>query len=296
MKHRFVIRLGHPKCGSTFFGKSVFPRLSGITFVGKPYDPEKPFREIVERIIGQQPWDEERCKSLLADALLTIPTEYPVVISDSRIGQPLEGRADLVPTRMRAVFGDCRVYLTARSQVQYVKSLYFQHIGTEKTDLGINDWIRTNWDQGVMIRSFLDYDAIYRRFAAVFGDDNVRINFLEMLNRDRERFAAELADMLQVDGEELATLCADKPRNVRASKLQMRLLAMPRFYAFARGIAKLLPANIYNVASRVSGHDEAYDPIIDDDLIAIIEDFAVHSNRRLGEKLDLPFETYGYSV
>ena len=293
MTHRFIFRIGLPKCGTN---STVFANHLGITFLGKPYDADSPYRKIIERIIEQQPWDNAICKELFEQHIGPLPEDKPIVISDARLSLPLNGLSEILPDRLKYIFGDCRIFLTVRDQLSYVKSLYVQHIGTDKTAMSIDEWLTSNWGTGRRLKEYLAYGDIYDRYSAVFGEENIYVNLLEDLRSDTSGFAHRLSDFMGIDGNETARLFEGKARNTRPSRLQNRLLRYPRLYTTIRRASKLLPAPFFNLASRITNHDTAFDPVLSPANLHMIETHSIQTNRRLVERTGLSLSGFNYPL
>lgn len=266
---------------------------SGVTFLGKPYDLDSPYREIIERIIEQKPWDEARCHALFREHVETLPQDKPVVLSDARLSIPGAVPAEDIPRRLKDIFGECRVFLTVRNQIDYVKSMYVQHIGTEKVSLPIDEWLVSNWDQGTRVREYLEYDAIHRRYAEVFGSENVLVNAIEELRSDREAYVLRLADFISIDGGELCRLFEGGATNSRMSRLQMLLQDYPRLYSFARNVSKHMPKSVFAVASHATGHDKPFDPELSERSMEMLMQLSTATNTNLRNSTGLSFDSIG---
>ena len=269
---RFIFRIGLPKCGTTYFGRVIMSGHSGVRFLGKPYDLDSPVREIVERTIGQKPWDADVCRGLFDEHIATLDGEKPIVISDARLSVPKDDYLE-TPGRLRQIFGPSKIVLTVRNPEDYVRSMYVQHLSTEKIATPIDDWLRENWQAGTNVAGYLAYDDIAERFATAMGPENVHVDTIETLRADAAVAARRLAAFMEIDGNELEALYGNKAKNQRVSRLQMALRGYPRIYRAARLAKQLLPGSISSVAGRALGHDKPYEPVLSESSLSLIEPF-----------------------
>ena len=289
-----AIRIGHHKCGTTFFQREVFADHPEIRHLGKPYPKGDPVREMVERIIGTRDYDPDRVRELAERHVLN--HDGLTTISDGRLA--IMGSsvpvADEVPGRLHDALGPCQIMLTVRDQRKWIDSLYYQFEGTGKAGPDPDEWLDANWNGGYGLRDMLDFAGTADRFARVFGADNVQVQLLERLALDPDEFARDLSGFLGVDLESTAGLVSRKPQNVRASQLFRRVRGRPTVFRVARAIYRGLPPGpVRRFASTVTGHDRPYVPKFSDDRLARVHGVSGVSNRRLAES-GVQVAEYGY--
>lgn len=295
MASGIAIRIGYHKCASTHLGLQVLPHHPQILHLGKPYPLDDPVREVVERIIGARPFDLQRCQDLAAAHVPTAGERPVVSISDGRLALRSCAESSEVPERLRAVFGNCRILITIRRHAEFLKALYVQDLGNGRAVAGIDDWMATNWDSGLTLRSYVSFAPVIVRYRRVFGPDRVWVSLLEQFADDMPAVAASLGAFLHIDSEPLQTLLTAAPRNPRMSLLQARLGGKKRRgYMVAKALARLLPDPALAVAARLAGHDRRFEPDLSPQWRQAIAALAEEDCAALGKEIDLPLDRYRY--
>lgn len=200
-----------------------------------------------------------------------------------------------MPERLRAVFGTCRILITIRRHAEFLNALYVQDLGNGRTVAGIDDWIATNWDSGLTLRSYASFAPVIVRYRHVFGPDRVWVSLLEQFADDMPGVAASLGAFLHIDSETLLTLLTAAPRNPRMSVLQARLGGKKRRgYVMAKALARRLPDPVLRLATRLTGHDRRFEPELSPHWRSTIAALAEQDCAALKQEVDLPLARYRY--
>jgi hypothetical protein len=305
---RPLIHIGLHKTGTTFLQANVF------SAPGSCFRQVWSFGEIAERIILPHPMrfdpaaqraDFDRAFDRAFDG-----RGVPVVSHEALSGVPSAGRYHgfEVAGRIHAIFPDARILIGVREQRSMIRSLYDEYVvrggvDTAEDFLGVG-LIRTGFRPLCRLDHF-EYDLIWRRYAELFGPENVLVAPLERLGLDQSAYLARLCAFSGVPDMTLADL---PRRNVGRGALTMeierRLNHVIRFKRgrfegygaypwpirarnrFLRLFQRAIPARFHARRERKLRA-----------LIAeIVGDSFAPSNRRLAEATGLDLADLGYST
>ncbi|WP_092614788.1 sulfotransferase domain-containing protein [Roseospirillum parvum] len=294
----FIVRIGHFKCGTTFFNQAFFPQHPQINFLGKPFPQGDAMWTVLEQIAGLRDFDAAFCRGEVAARLETgTPERRLAALSDGRFAEPRHPDFDHLPERLKQVTGpNTLILFTVRHPVDLVASLYTQSVGTGKTRDSFQKWLDDNWADNQDILGMISYGRVAETFARTFGAERLLINSLETLRAEPAAFARDLAHRCGLDEARTVALFDQKPRNRRMSRLQTRLSASPALYGLARRLWHALPDGLRPLAGRLSGHGQAFVPEIPASVRHRILDSSRPEIERLCAVANLPAARLGFDL
>ncbi|MCP5367812.1 MAG: hypothetical protein H6907_02320 [Hyphomicrobiales bacterium] len=200
LKKRVILHVGLPKAGSTFLQRGVFPRLRDV------YDLNTRDPEALDALIAcfrAAEWRQDQARKIV-DYLTARITEPILVISwEGFAGHPLNGfRAnETYATRLKELFPAATVLLVVRRQDAFLESAYRQCLHNYHSQT-VRGFLNLTGDgfgaaqpdrraANVDVRA-IDFLAMARRYAALFGQPSVSVLALEQLVKDREGFVARV--------------------------------------------------------------------------------------------------------
>jgi hypothetical protein len=307
---RAIVHIGYHKTASTWFQKSVYPRVKNFAYV--------PRERVNHALLDASAlhFDAERSRAQLA-----LPEgAAPILCEEALSGALLSGgflgfQSAEIARRIHALLPDARIVVFVRSQPEMITAAYLQYLrvgGTysARRFLWPSDYSRA--DATVPYRephfSFdhFDYDRLVAHYIALFGAERVHAYAYEELRRDGpvflERFAKELG--LKLD---LAAVTMEKrnasyglavSRMARALNLFTALrvsnkhywLHVPYWYAARKRL--LEGAN----ASGVFRARATPERVLGSETVAWIRQRYCESNRRLAELTRIDLRALGYAL
>jgi hypothetical protein len=200
---RVVVHMGYQRTGTTMHQQHIFPKLKGVSFLGKPF-PEQAaqlaFRELACRDSAN--YDAEETKRILLGCVASARNEGArcMLISNEVMMATDSVDTRLLVERLRNVFGDFQALLTIRDQFDLFRSWCY-HVLRKRTYPSLNSIIEENAEirgtQRTLV-SLLDYDRYYRFLGGLIGEENVLLLPFELIKHDRARYAELLGRYLGV--------------------------------------------------------------------------------------------------
>ena len=284
---KLIIHAGYHKTGTTFINRKFFAKHADIHHLGKPYSEDSPIRELVDRLLGEKPYDPVRCKKLYDEFILPIQTNKIIIISDGRIiKQNDKNSPKPIPERILDLTEEVRVIVVIRKQYEYLKSLYVQHIGSNNEKRSFDEWFDSNWLKGSMLKSRLDYFVQIKIYFDILGRDKVGIFLYEQLRDDHEQFVNNLCNFIgcnvpKADNQDENT----RPLNQRMTNLHRLINKNSAIYFVVKILKKIIPKKLSKLISNsVFYRFNRYEPELSINRKKIVQEHAHTVNQNLLEK------------
>jgi hypothetical protein len=326
------LHVGMPKTGTTTLQMRVYPSHPDIFYLGKFYQPLPFFlnydvAEIITRIRDERLAEpdlavlrdkyQRLCQPALAEGRLPL-------WSDEEAAMAPRARVRERAQAFREVFGPCKVFLTIRNPISYIKSLYLHLVTTYQIDrqrrmmskglnrsyaqkprfLTIEQWLQSMGfspadDQRFTVANLIDTAAILEIFDTYFGKDQVRVFLFEQMLQDLPGYLSNIADFLEIDKAQCISLIGEHRDATRISQFtydRMRAIcqstALSTIFRFG---PQWLRNRMGGVTQRES-HLPRAEIEIPGGWLEQIETLAKDSHRRLLERWPLPLSDYGYPL
>ncbi len=294
---KLVVHIGYHKTGTTFLNRKFFANHPDFHHMGKPYSGDNPIRELIERLIGLQRYDVNRCKTLYDDYVLPIRDNKIVTISDGRIikQNPIDN-SNSIPERLLDITDEVTVIVVIRRQYEYLKSLYVQHIGSNNEKRSFDEWFDTNWELGGNLKFRLDYFERIKTYVDVLGRDNVGIFLYEQLLEDPDLYVNNLCSFIDCDCSIFDNESDNtNPLNQRMTTLHRLINTNPTLYFVADIIKKIIPKSALGVIrSSIFTRFDRYEPELSEDRIKLVQEHARTVNENLIREMTLDLRKYKY--
>jgi len=165
-KQEIFIHIGFPKTGTTFLQEVIFPRLNNVNFI-------------------------------LRDFSLAQYKEGKNLISNERITGGITGDADYktILDRIKKLFPDIKIIVVLRDKDEWIKSCYYQFIGTPKNRLLVKSF--KDYYDNYFNKSLLDFDCFEQYLRNMF--DDVLVLDYNLLKTDSNSFIEMICSFIGVD-------------------------------------------------------------------------------------------------
>lgn len=301
------LHIGLPKTGTSSLQQLCFARHSQICYFGQSNVWTSAEAQIMLKALllpeGLRPSDDE-VKVVLEAAAQSKPA---LMISDEALSfgafmlrarsWPVVSDHDDIARRAKYLLGSVHVFLVLRNQVDWLESWHRQGLKSGKyIERHLDRWLgREIGEKTEQLFSALDYGALYRPYANIFGPENVHVRLYEHHKADFGKLAADFADVLNADPVEAAMLMNTKPKNVTGTQYKSLPLLLQRFehQQYVRDLLKRVPKRARSVFSKCVKVKRPYVSMNDDLRKSIREHFA-QSNRTLMDKLAIDADGLGY--
>jgi hypothetical protein len=315
-----VIHIGLPKTATTTLQECLFARHPSINYLGKPYTRGS----LGMAIHAIRLMDEIEYRSVAAERMEYVKqalsdrddAHLVTVLSDE--GLSASGGADrtLIARRLFEAFGDARILITVRRQVDALESYYAEYLRRVSAESGLRYYSFPQWIQSCYVKygrprragmrkqffytsaiavgnplSELKYYELAEMYSEIFGHGRVRILLLEELREDPRAFYRSIADFLGIDH---ALLPEDVIRSKRNESPSGVAVLEKRYPALARVKSALPKPLVAAVKSYVPGQKAKLS--WPGGLRETIGEIYVDGNRRLASSYGLPLGGYGYPL
>jgi hypothetical protein len=218
---RLLVHVGYPKAASTSLQNGLFlalHRAKAINFLGRAFESgfygtrrnKGDFKAWFDHVISPAS-DEKNSIGILSDRTTNFLSEGLFMMNErhsDRIVGP-----ELLQKHFSHQADQIDVMIIIRKQEDLVPSYYFQNYRKLQSD-HFADFLEQNqrhrWTGEAKIFNFCD---VAQAYATVFGKDHVHILFFEDFVRNRERFSAELAKVMDVDAGVIKTNLGESQLN-----------------------------------------------------------------------------------
>jgi hypothetical protein len=201
--------------------------------------------------------------------------------------------------------------MAVRHPVELVRSVYSQYIkrelifsapGEAARLLDINQWINNGFKKShAPPTCHLDYAHTIQTYANQFGKGAVYIAVFEDLKADSPNFIRNLCRFLDIDSKEGLDLTEQKTANVRLSSANMEALRSIRRsplqsirFRYSKPVQRMQMIGMSETGE--VGDADKTSELIDEDLIAAMEDMTREGNRLLVDEWGLPLEKHNYPL
>lgn len=193
MHRPIIVHIGYPKTGTTTLQRRLFGAHPTIVSIGKP-KPSGFGASLIEAFTTPQVSGERLSELAATWRTVAAKTDRQIVLSHEGLSAPDLYRGDFgtpLPERMRQVFGQARIMIGIRNQVDLFESFYLHKTRpdsyytpeqfAEEASAEIDNW---------------DFAAMADRYAAIFGKEQVGLFQLELIETDLTRYATRLAEFM----------------------------------------------------------------------------------------------------
>jgi hypothetical protein len=295
------VQIGLHKAGTTTLNNEFYRKHSGITHLGKTYrGPTDPIRIMMKEIsfVPQATFDFEKYRRIFHEEVRPhLGPDKLVTLNDPCLSHGSGVEHSIVAERILDIMGQVKILIILRRQDEFLRSFYFQRIGTHNSTLAFDDWLRESF---VFARpapfSMIDYYNLIAPFVTRFGRDRVGVFLFEEFQSDCDAFADKLSAFLEVDTEESRRLLSSRARNERMTRLHLLARKRPMLHRMTRAVRDHAPKPVVDrlrwLANR-SGRAHAEFP---PELAKRLREYIGASNAQLAQEFDLPLEQTGYPM
>jgi hypothetical protein len=295
------IHIGWPKAASSTLQWSLFHKHTGINPVGLTNDDGRVHDWLAQFYTKDTlSFDLDECRQGHKELFLPLmEKEEAAVVTCEQFVLPNRADRGLVAERLRDIFGEAKIIINLRQQIDELRSLYrYQHVRAIH-NMSFEKFFERNWlNDATGFITFIEYEKVIKRYVELFGRENIKILFFEELLRDPAAYARDICEFIGVDQEEGAHLLTQgEHHNDTGSALRGRYTRMRMNYVLPGvELRKYVPPLVRDTFIDLlnSGQKEKVD--ISDELRLRIEDRVRDGNRRLAEEFNLPFADLGYPV
>jgi len=220
-----IVHIGLPKAASTFLQNFVFAKHSQINYLGKnhvTHEVQQAGMEIVRRSsINYRP---EIVKAAFGRARRD---DLPVQLySEEDLSSYKFLDADQIAGRVKHVFGSFDTVFIMRSQIPWIKSLYYFYLTTFRPEVmhGINPWLagQMHFRVGSAIAQ-IHADRVLDTYEHHNPEGRVLVLPFEWIKRDTDRFMLTMSEFIGVSTDEVQALNATGVESKSASKKRISL-------------------------------------------------------------------------
>lgn len=229
----FLIHIGVPKSGTTSLQFGLFPAHPQIRYLGKPWWDESIGLEksVAAHRFVDSLWQDDtfsfdweigrqRFKEAVAPRA---GGRTCVVISEEGLAAALAADRWVTASRLRAFFGEARILITVRNQIDALYSLYRWYYTRGLVSGSARRFIGDCRTYDDFRGEFADfplrqyrYAALYACYCEIFGKERVLVLPFEWMTGETERFAAELARFAGLDAAQTVTCLKNQSRKNRS--------------------------------------------------------------------------------
>jgi hypothetical protein len=229
-----VLHLGYPKTATTTFQLHLFPKHSGIEYLGK-FIPSHRFKtqelflqiDSLYRNKYLNPKKIKDLKDFIKNQRLLYPDKTILLSSESFL-HTTTFNIDLTISRIKKIFYPCRIWVTFREQLSLLKSFYLMHgqygqylyidglMPNEKLKfpLDFKTWINLQKrapDKNLI--GILKYNQIASLLTKTFGKKNILFTFYEDLKENPISYVKHVSNFLKIGHKESLKLLKNKCEN-----------------------------------------------------------------------------------
>lgn len=327
------LHIGMPKTATTTLQHFVYPFHSQVYYLGKFYPPlpfylNRQIEEIIVEIQDRDPSAERLAELRSSYQKLTTPAfaagKIPIWSDELAVRT---SHADLKTRarRFRAICGDCKVLITIRHPVSFVKSLYLHMLTTYQIDrerwlertkragyaqkpvfVTIDQWLEKigfcPGNEAVFgVNNFIDIASIAEIFAEQFGPENIGIFPFEQMVEDLPTFVHEISKFLGIGEVETLKLVQGHRSAQRVSQETVERLRHICASPMHTTLFRFAPQGIRNWMTGLTTKNGSKpirraDVAVPAPWVKRIEEVSRESNGRLLQNWSVPLESFGYPV
>jgi hypothetical protein len=291
-----TIHIGFRKTGTTTLQRNLFAQHPDLVSLGKP-EPGPTGRALIDfltnpeaSVSGVEPlrrrWIDTHGEPALAGRRFVLSSEALTHFSLYRRGieSPI---ADL----MQRIFGEARIMITIRNQIDLVESAYIH-----KTKRGkyrrLDEFLASG--RGTEV-SVLDFHWMAEYYARRFGRARVGVFPLEQLAQDPAAYARDVAAFLGIDAERTLALLGRSVENRRKSQREIVYVAL-RSYLPVGALAHRLPGWARSGFARFLGGGRPAGVKLPERWREAVREMHAAANARLIDDYGVDLQRYGYAV
>jgi hypothetical protein len=200
---RPIVHLGYHKTATTWFQKSVYPRVRNFAYLPR----ERANAAFLDASAFH--FDPAACRDQLA-----LPSGVPPILCEEALSGSLLGggfmgfQSAAAAQRIRAVLPDARIVVFVRSQPEIISAAYLQYLRNGGTHaphrfLFPEDYGRAHAPLPRREARFsfdhFEYDGLIAHYAELFGREQVHVYVYEELRRDPRAFLQRMAESLGME-------------------------------------------------------------------------------------------------
>lgn len=248
------IHIGLPKTATTTLQRYLFSRHSEIQYIGKfrsngefgnyPFPAAKKLNQHllgIRKTYGARKalrliprLSQREINELKSYVDAGMDAGKISVYSQEAISELPHEKTEKFAEVLQSIFGDCRLLLTIREPLSFVKSQYFQmlkshnlasgrelkkYVGRSPRYFDVNEWVMLSYEHRAhSLRHMLKVGEIARTYANSFGKDRVKVLVFEQLKNDAEGFYRDLVNFLEINADEAYALSQNQSTNIRWSE------------------------------------------------------------------------------
>lgn len=310
-----ILHIGFPKCASTYLQTYVFPEMDNVEYLGFYYNRDRKFfDENVHTLVNSIQMDDgidfslDRSRALFEASIAPLLAQGRRVILSNEVFCQQRADRTLVAQRLKALFGEARVLVIVRNQFNALASMYaFQKLRgsnvSNKALFGnpsmktIDDWIEEQIiNLYVSYIKTLKYCEIADHYASLFGDKNVHVLPLELMDENSNAFLEEIGDICGCPAPVVSVEESRSNRKARPSRKRMLYQSIRSKFAKDISLSTYLPGPLRGLWAVLIDRGATFEPEISERHKAWLADFYGPSNRRFQEKFGIDVEKYGYPL
>jgi len=333
-----IFHVGYPKAASTMLQKQLFALHPSLINLGlypssnigndnvKPLDQEnfdkipylsdsriKALYKILTQSGGLE-FDFEAAKSLwqqIANDYATSNSHREIssniVLSHEAVTSGRFAHPEILEKarRIREVFGCIKIIMICRRQQEMLKSLYRDHpfdprsLESRPRPVGFREWLAIDLERGPLsLTKSLYFDRAASVFEDLFGQDNVLVLPMELLQSDLRLFSEQISGFLGIEYEPTYLLLDNPPINAGISaygyKYRLMKAKLMPWIKYLGPLKKyLLPLEGF-VFDFLKSHGAPAEITIDNDQEQFLKQLFAKDNASLANRRKLPLHDLGY--
>lgn len=307
--NQIVLHVGCNQTGTTYLQNEYFDKHPGILNAGKPgFKTVAGIGEITDAIIegDDDVFDQAVCRNAANHSVEEWSENKTCVWSDENFTANTHHiRRNAI--RLKSLVGNARILITVRNQFTLVESLFIKlrqraAVGKEQNiPKTIDEWVSRELavleSGGASVLGRLDLWEVVSVYQDVFGKDALRVQCLEVLKFDRQRYVEDMSEWLGVDPTWMPAKDGDNAvkSRVRITHRREALLPFSRntmakiVWSCAPGLMQSAVRAILDSGGRARAH-------LSDDTRRRLEKAFKSGNGQLESSFNLNLGAYGYPL
>jgi len=309
------IHVGLRKAASTTLQKGLFAKLPQINHFGMWLNDTTRFADpqvsdLIHRIILSDGvnYDRAAARALADQAVLSKLDPAKInTLSDEKLGGFWRGYADrrLIAERLKDVFGDIRIILMVREQVDHFLANYIALGGEYKL---APDRLRVRLpvtDHLEYMMRYPDYEQLGHlkagrlagMYADIVGRENVCVLLFEEMRDDLPAFARRIGGFLGVDAAAVVACLLGRHENPRRQTQLMLAYRSLRSHLFpGTSLSALLPKSVQTGFERMLARGAKSHIALPAEWIERLRVYYAEDNAQLARSFGLDLARWGYAL
>ena len=214
---QFIVHAGMPKTGTTHLQKTVFPRITDIAYIGRPFGLADDHAKRISQFLKGKRGAESVAHDI--DSLFRL-TDKDVLISHEgitgvalphtirgniRIEDLVSNITNLCRACLLAGYSDFKIIIVVRQHEEWFASRYANLAKHTYfvSQSGFERFVKQALRKEKTQPSALNYKKLYSLLCKRIGEDRVCFLKHEDMINDKKRFSGDLARFIEKDREEL---------------------------------------------------------------------------------------------